>query len=177
MTATAARRRPSPAGPKPPATVHLDMDGAAHIFRAHGWSYPSSEDPLFFSGLRAFLDMFARRGLRATIFVIAEDVNDPAKHELLSEAVRQGHEVASHTVTHEHLTRLDETRRRDEIVRSRELLGERLGANVDGFRAPGFLIDRSALELLDDAGYSWDSSLFPRAGRGADAGRITARSA
>jgi hypothetical protein len=38
-----------------------------------------------------------------------------------------------------------------------------LGVTVRGFRAPGFDIDREVLELLDEAGYVYDSSAFPTA--------------
>ena len=38
--------------------VHVDLDGARHIFRAHGWAYPWPDDPLFESGMAQLLDFF-----------------------------------------------------------------------------------------------------------------------
>lgn len=147
------------------AVVHLDLDGGAHIFRAHGWRYDVTDDPLFESGLRSALDFFDENGVRATLFAIAEDLASPAKLALLREAVRRGHEVASHSVTHRLLPALSRDEKRREIVESRERLAHSLGVEVIGFRAPGFAIDRESLHLVAEAGYRFDSSLFPGAVR------------
>ena len=151
------------------AAVHLDLDGAQHIFRAHGLSWDSPHDPLFDSGLRNFLDLFDRTGIRATLFVIAEDLEDPRKRELICEARARGHEIASHSLTHRRLSTLTPDDKRREVFES----AERIAATGDGprgFRAPGFDIDRQTLELLSEAGYAWDSSVFSDAGLAARAG-------
>jgi polysaccharide deacetylase len=154
---------------RPPAVLHVDLDGAAHIYRAHGWTLTAPYDPLFESGLRNMLALLERRRLKATLFVIAEDVADPRKRELLEEARDRGHEIASHSVTHRWLTRLAPEERRRELEESRDLLARVLGVTVAGFRAPGFAIDEESLAMVEAAGYRYDSSLFPgprrRAGR------------
>jgi peptidoglycan/xylan/chitin deacetylase (PgdA/CDA1 family) len=158
---TGARPSPRPvSAQRPPAVVHLDLDGARHIFRAHGWAYEPDDDPLFDSGLRGALDLFDRAGVRATLFVIAEDLDRPAKRALIEEAVRRGHDVASHSVTHRALRTLSPAGQRDEIAASRARIGSALGVKVAGFRAPGFGIDRQCLEMIADAGYTYDSSIF-----------------
>lgn len=146
---------------KIPAVVHVDLDGAKHIYRIHGWRYDWRDDPLFESGLRRALDLFDRAQITATLFVIAEDLEDPRKRELLQEAVNRGHEIASHSITHRRLTTLDSADKRREICVSRQRLSESLKADVVGFRAPGFFIDGECLELMANAGYTYDSSLFP----------------
>jgi peptidoglycan/xylan/chitin deacetylase (PgdA/CDA1 family) len=146
------------------ATIHLDLDSCVHVYRAHGWSYDADDDPLFETGLRRALDFFARAGVRATLFVIAENLDDPRKRMLLTEAVRQGHEIASHSLTHRRLTALRRDEKRREIFESRERLMRELGVEARGFRAPGFALDRESFELVDEAGYAYDSSLFPRSG-------------
>ena len=146
-----------------PAVVHLDLDGAPHIYRAHGWRYPLAEDPLFETGLRGALATFAEAGIGATLFVVAEDLRDPRKRALLREAVRCGHDIASHSLTHRNLTLLRPDEKRTEIRESRERLRQDLAQEVAGFRAPGFAIDRESLELIAEAGYAYDSSLFPTA--------------
>ncbi len=151
-------------GSRPLAAIHLDLDGGAHVYRAHEWKYEADDDPLFETGLRRALDFFGRAGVRATLFVIAEDLNDPRKRELLTEAVREGHEIASHSLTHRRLTAITREEKRREIIESRERLTHELGVVVDGFRAPGFALDREALEMIAEAGYAYDSSLFPTSG-------------
>ena len=146
---------------KPLAAIHLDLDGATHIFRAHGWRYAGNDDPLFETGLWRALEFFEAMKVRVTLFAIAEDLDDPRKRELLQEAVRQGHEVASHSLTHRKLTTLTRDEKRREVFESLERIETGLGVGVRGFRAPGFEIDRETLELVDLAGYRYDSSLFP----------------
>jgi len=148
---------------KPVAVIHLDLDGATHIYRAHGWPYDRHDDQLFVSGLRHALDVFDQAGVRATLFVIAEDVDHRGKREALRDAVRRGHEIASHSLTHRSLTALPLDEKRREVFESRERLAAELKVHVGGFRAPGFDMDRATLELLAEAGYAFDSSLFPTA--------------
>lgn len=157
---------------RPSAVVHVDLDGARHIFQAHGWSYPASEDPLFESGMRNLLDLLDERRITATLFVIAEDLDVPAKRSLILEARARGHELASHTTTHRPLTSLEPDERRRELVVSKARIESAAGTPVAGFRAPGFALDENTLRLVADAGYLYDSSLFggrraPRGGRSA----------
>ncbi len=152
-----------PVATVPVATVHVDLDGAQEIFEGHGWGYAHADDTVFESGMRNFLDFFAANDVRATLFVIARSVRDPRKRALLDEAVRAGHEIASHSLTHEYLTQLDLAGKRRQIAESRDLLEQELGVPVTGFRAPGYRIDRASIDLLAESGYAWDSSVFPTA--------------
>jgi peptidoglycan/xylan/chitin deacetylase (PgdA/CDA1 family) len=139
----------------------LDLDGVTDIYRVRGWAYQYPDDPVFESGVRNALDLFRANGVRATFFVIADSLDRPDKRKLLLEIVRAGHEVASHTVTHLNLLEMSTADRRREIVDSRRLIEDRLGAEIRGFRAPGCQIDRGCLELVAEAGYEYDSSAFP----------------
>lgn len=159
------------ANPRPSAVVHVDLDGARHIFQAHGWSYPEPDDPLFESGMRNLLDLFDQRQITATFFVIAEDLEVPAKRELILEARQRGHELASHTTTHRPLTALGPDERVRELVISKSLIESAAGKRVAGFRAPGFALDETTLTMIAEAGYAYDSSMFggtrsPRGARG-----------
>jgi hypothetical protein len=148
---------------KTPAAVHLDLDGTPHIYRIHGWEYEKRRDPLFETGLQKALDFFDRAKVRATLFVIAEDLDDPGKRDLIKDAVMRGHEIASHSLTHRKLSSLSREDKRREIFESRERIAARIGVEAQGFRAPNFDIDRESLELVDAAGYTYDSSVFPTA--------------
>jgi hypothetical protein len=99
--------------------------------------------------------------VQATLFVIAEDLRDPAKLATLREAVALGHEIASHTISHSNLLRLRSGERAREIAESKAILEDALGVPVEGFRAPGYAIDEEALRLIGAAGYAYDSSVFP----------------
>jgi hypothetical protein len=140
--------------------VHVDLDGAQEIFEGHGWGYSHPDDRVFETGMRHFLDFLAANEVRATLFVIARAVRDRRKRTLIEEAVRAGHEIASHSLTHEYLTQLDVAGKRRQITESRDLLQQELGVAITGFRAPGYRIDRTSIELLAECGYEWDSSAF-----------------
>lgn len=144
----------------PPAAIHVDLDGASDICRVWGWPF-RGEDTVFESGMRNALDLFEANRIRATLFVIADSLDNPRKRALITEAVQRGHEIASHTATHPDLLRQDSARKRQEIAGSRERLQRELGVGVCGFRAPGYRLDRECLELLAASGYTWDASVSP----------------
>jgi hypothetical protein len=139
----------------------VDLDGGADIYRAHGWRYPWARDPIFESGLQNVLRFCDGNGIRATLFVIASSLDDPRKRELIQFAAREGHEIASHTVTHPNLRQIDAATKQTEVCRSREMLEHYTGNRVTGFRAPGYSIDRETVDLLWRYGYEYDSSSFP----------------
>lgn len=146
---------------RPKAVVHVDLDGVEHIYHSHGWSYEYPDDPLFESGLANMLSFFEINGIKATMFTIADDLNDSHKRELLEEAVDKGHEIASHSLTHPFFYRLSHDEKRVEIAESRAKIETQLRTSVRGFRAPNYQVDRESLDLLVDYGYEYDSSAFP----------------
>ncbi len=156
-----SRREATAQRPRPKAVVHVDLDGADRIFRVHGWPWERASDRLFETGLEGCLRLFAEFDIRATLFVIAEDLQQPEKRRLIAAAQRAGHEIASHSLTHADLTALSLSEKRREIHESRSRIGDHLGEAPAGFRAPQFRIDQECADLLQEAGYSYDSSLFP----------------
>jgi len=84
--------------------------------------------------------------------------------ELVRRIADAGHEIASHGWWHYRVNRIDRTRLRDEVRRSKALLEDQSGKPVDGFRAPSFSITPGfewAFDVLIEEGYRYDSSLFP----------------
>lgn len=90
--------------------------------------------------------------------------------DLVKEAARRGHEIASHGYAHQlvYCQSPDEFAR--DIERSKHVLEEISGAPVTGYRAPGFSITRDtpwAFDKIAAAGFKYDSSVFPaRRGHG-----------
>ena len=84
--------------------------------------------------------------------------------ELVRRIADSGHEIASRGFLHQPLLKLTETGRREDLVRSKELLEETIGRSVKGFRlSDGWLTRRDLwfLNELQEAGYLYDSSLMP----------------
>lgn len=116
-----------------------------------------------------FGDILARRHLSATFFVVAEDIDTEAHGERARAArdgiralCADGHEIASHSYSHPYeLARLDAAAVTAELSRAHGLLSELVGADIVGFRAPGYDLSPAMIATLCDLGYAYDSSLFP----------------
>lgn len=125
-----------------------------------GWPGRSCvEDTLY------LLDLFRRKGARATFFVLGTVAS--SEPDLVRRIVAEGHEVGSHGWNHLPLSRKTPGEFRGETLRSFDTLSALAGGPIAGFRAPYFGVNARtswALELLSDAGFAYDSSIFPIAG-------------
>lgn len=105
-------------------------------------------------GAPLLLDVFARHEIATTCFTTGETARQhPAMVERM---VAEGHELASHGMTHTPFPGLDRDTARWEIETSAEIL--RKFAPVTSFRAPNLLFPHACLDLLETAGFSLDSS-------------------
>jgi len=146
--------------PRPYATVSGDVDPVdlhLHCYGVRGLA----PDPLVYThALPRLLELFARHGVRATLFVVARDAD--AQRDVLRAAIAAGHEVASHSLTHPiGLARLRGATLERELAESKRALEAATGATVAGFRAPQFDMDGRSLAALADAGYAYDASGCP----------------
>lgn len=108
------------------------------------------------------LDLFDDSGVRATFFVLGWVGK---RHPGLVRTIAQrGHEVASHGMSHRLVYEQTPEAFRAETLQSKKLLEDAAGAAVEGYRAASFSIGYRnlwALDILAEAGMSYDSSLFP----------------
>jgi polysaccharide deacetylase family protein (PEP-CTERM system associated) len=98
--------------------------------------------------------------------------------DLVKEALRRGHEIASHGYAHRLVGRMTQAEFFEDACGSRKLLEDISGSAVTGFRAPGFSATSATPWFFDtvlESGYGYDSSLFPaRHGHGGLPGAICA---
>lgn len=110
----------------------------------------------------AVLDLFAERGINATFFTLAWVAErHPA---LIGRIVAEGHELASHGMSHVRASDQDRPTFKDDVTRSKKLLEDMGGVPVRGYRAASFSIGERnlwALEVLAEAGYQYSSSIYP----------------
>jgi peptidoglycan-N-acetylglucosamine deacetylase len=108
-------------------------------------------------GVPRVLDLLASHGLPATFFVPGHTVESfPRETERILEA---GHEVAHHSYAHidpSGQTRDDE---RADMERAWRVL-EAVGVAPLGFRSPSADLSESTLELVEERGFVYDSSLM-----------------
>ena len=107
-----------------------------------------------------FLDFCAEHGIVLTFFLVAETINSPARRAVVRRIVAEGHEIASHSLTHpKSFGLLDAATLKAEIGDSKRLIEDMGGVEVTGFRAPGFYINDRVLEAVIEAGYRYSSSV------------------
>ena len=145
---------------RPFAAISVDVDPVDLHLVGYGFKGLPADPSAMSRALPRLLEIFARCGVRATLFTVSRDAE--AHAEVLLAAVRAGHEIASHTATHPmRFAGLKEKRKRRELVESKETLERVSGAKVIGFRAPNFDMADRVLPLLVEAGYRSDASAYP----------------
>ncbi len=108
------------------------------------------------------LALLAETGSRATFFVLGWVAERHPK--MVRSIAAQGHEVACHGYGHQMITRLSRAEFREDIHRGKGAVEDAAGVAVTGYRAPTFSVLREtlwSLEVLAEAGFEYDSSIFP----------------
>ena len=77
---------------------------------------------------------------------------------LVREIHARGHEVASHGYNHHLCNQQSHKDLRNDLVSSKKLLEDIIGAEVYGYRAPSFSINDEILKIIQESGYLYDSS-------------------
>jgi len=153
MTATA--------GHSPRLTVALTFDHDAissEVSRGHGPVLISRGEFGPRVGVPRILDLLARHRIAATFFVPGHTLATfPDSVGAIGAA---GHELACHGWAHEDLAALDPAAEREVMVRSFEAIGAAAGAPPAGFRAPYWSLSPRTLEIAEELGFRYDSSLM-----------------
>jgi polysaccharide deacetylase family protein (PEP-CTERM system associated) len=108
------------------------------------------------------LDIFGRRGLKATFFVLGWIAE---RHpSLVRRIVTEGHELASHGYDHTRVHNFTSEQFRADVVRTKAILEDISGVQVRGYRAPSYSINAKnlwALDVLQETGHVYSSSIYP----------------
>jgi peptidoglycan/xylan/chitin deacetylase (PgdA/CDA1 family) len=110
-------------------------------------------------GFGRIMGLLARRGIRSTWFVPGHTLETwPEQAEAI---VAGGHELASHGWFHEDFSELSIDEARAILERSFEGLSRAAGGTAPtGWRAPYWALGERTLELVEAAGFRYDSSLM-----------------
>jgi hypothetical protein len=153
-------------------SVDLDPLGCYYRIHALGDAPRDLRDVILRRCLPRFAELFARRRIRATLFVVGQDLDVAtgggaarAARAQLGELARAGHELGNHSYGHLYeLARTPRATVAAEIERAHQLIGEVAGAPPVGFRAPGYDVSPVMIDELMRLGYRYDSSIFPAPG-------------
>jgi polysaccharide deacetylase family protein (PEP-CTERM system associated) len=138
---------------------YFHVQAFADVILPHQWNrYPMRVE----NNTRRLLDMFGRRGIRATFFVLGWVAERCP--ELIREISKAGHEIGCHGYNHQMIGRGDQQVFRDDIRRAKSVIEQLIGGAVKCYRAPSYSVTLRtlwALDILRDAGFELDSSIFP----------------
>jgi peptidoglycan/xylan/chitin deacetylase (PgdA/CDA1 family) len=111
-------------------------------------------------GLPRILDLLSEKGVKATFFVPAHTA--VSFREQTVKILEEGHEIAVHGYCHETpvgITRAVEADLLDRsIAKLKGVLGN--GFNPLGYRSPAWDLSADSIELLEDRGFLYDSSMM-----------------
>jgi peptidoglycan/xylan/chitin deacetylase (PgdA/CDA1 family) len=102
-------------------------------------------------------ELLSRRRLSGAFFLTAGWIGTRPGYLSWDEAraiVQRGHRIGSHGWSHRLLTRLSDSELEVELVRSREVLEEKLGVTVDALAAPGGRWNARVADAAVRAGYT-----------------------
>ncbi len=105
------------------------------------------------------LELMANHNVQCTCFIlgwVAEKC--PGLIKRIADA---GHEIASHGYGHDLIYTLSHEEFRKDIHKGKGLVEDITGAKVRGYRAPSFSITDWAIDILQEEGFTYDSSAFP----------------
>jgi peptidoglycan-N-acetylglucosamine deacetylase len=108
------------------------------------------------------LDLLAARHIKATFFVIGENV---AEHpEIVARAAREGHEIANHSWSHPNLAKMSDEAVRRQIQQTDDAIKNATGKRPTFLRPPyGSITARQKRWIHDEFGYDiilWDVDPF-----------------
>jgi peptidoglycan/xylan/chitin deacetylase (PgdA/CDA1 family) len=108
-------------------------------------------------GVPRILELLGRNELKATFFVPGHTVESfPAETAAILEA---GHEIAHHSYSHIDPSGQSADEERADMERALEVL-EKVGVTPQGFRSPSADLSPVTLELVEELGFLYDSSLM-----------------
>lgn len=143
-------------------SLSLDLDNKWSYLKTHGsdaWAgFPSYLD-LVVPRILRFLE---ERDLKITFFVVGQDAALEKNREAFKKLAASGHEIASHSFSHEPWLHLySESQVDEELQKAEEAIQDATGQRVRGFRGPGFSISETTLRVLKRRGYDYDATAFP----------------
>lgn len=149
---------------RPPAFVHVDVDGLWAVRACYGRAERDTfrEDPVWREGVPRLARMFSAQGIPAAFFVVGRDLEIAEKATAAAALWRDGFEAGNHTYSHTIGITDEPTGWMLKEIGRTDLALRATGAKPVGFRAPGYDVDARLLQALRRVpGYLYDASVLP----------------
>jgi peptidoglycan-N-acetylglucosamine deacetylase len=143
--------------------ISIDVDSLSSIYKGQGCSRPGGYTYLEYRiGLENLSNFFDKYGIKTTMFMVGNDFLYQENHSYIRDIVKNGHEIANHSMTHPQGFRwLSQNEKEQELSAMSNISWEVAKTRPVGFRSPGWNIDNSTLPVLKKLGFKYDSSVFP----------------
>jgi peptidoglycan-N-acetylglucosamine deacetylase len=136
----------------------LDVECATASGRGYALTFDDGPHP---QGTPAVLEILADEGVRATFFLVGEQVR--RSPGLAQEILAAGHEVGLHCDRHRNLLRLAPGQARADIARAQDTIEDATGRAIGLYRPPYGALSASALRIARDHG--WRTLLWSQWGK------------
>src|SRR5262245_3636304 len=138
--------------------VSVDLDELHLYRRLHGLGSPATSTEVYTRALPRLSEWARQRGIPLTWFVVGKDVDgDAANAEAIAQLGAFGDELGCHSYSHHYdLTRRSFSEMQREVVQGARVVEQAAQQPVTGFRAPGYVVTDTLLDLLREQGFAYD---------------------
>jgi peptidoglycan/xylan/chitin deacetylase (PgdA/CDA1 family) len=148
------------------AALSVDLDEIDNYLAIFGLPDSALEgaarQAVYTRGLGRFESFFREHDMPATFFAIGRDLARAENRTRLKALANAGHEIANHTQNHLYdLTRRERSVQLQEVRGGADAIEAAVGVRPVGFRAPGYTITDTLVDVLRSEGVQYDSSVFP----------------
>jgi len=131
---------PEPAAPRKPSYNSCNVEGTAIALTFDDGPHPKNTTRL--------LDMLKERGLKATFYVIGQNVVQYP--EIMQRIVAEGHEIGNHSYTHPALSKCSAAKLTEEITKTNDAIVQSCGVTPTTIRPPYGATNASVTKRLND---------------------------
>lgn len=117
-----------------------------------------------YDGIEKILTELDKRKIKASFFCLGWIAE---KHpDVIKQIHEKGHHIGCHSYQHELSTNLTREEFKENTLKSKKLIEDIIGEEINAYRSPGFSITENntwAFEVLSELGFEYDCSIFPAA--------------
>jgi peptidoglycan/xylan/chitin deacetylase (PgdA/CDA1 family) len=152
-----------PAGKRVAVNLGVDFDAQSLWLGAFNMPSPAMMARGEFGavvGVPRLLELYERFNVKSTFFTPGHTID--TFPDICREALGKGHEFAHHGYYHENPTKIDSETERRLIELALETFDKQLGMRPVGYRSPYWDYSDVTLDLVEEYGFIYDSSLMAR---------------